>query len=162
MTDYHECELFVLKSDRLQGRKPLHQYLKARGYSPIDDFYVLDRKGRNPNWQSEQFLSVSAHRHGAEVNETEEDMDESGGVEWTELHCEYLLATLPLECVETALIEVDCLCNQFGLSLYWKQQQIGVSQLRLALHSIAKDLVQEFGEPGSKALRVLIWEEHNR
>jgi hypothetical protein len=162
MKKYHEVEQFILKSDKLNSRKQLHQFLRSRGFTSIDDFYVLDRKNQYPAWQSEEVISLAIRRDGTEVYETAEDMEEYGATDWTDIQCEYLLATLPRECIALALDEVGCLCKEFDLKVYWNGRVLGVPELSDELHSIADQLSQEFGEPGSEALDLIIEEEFDR
>lgn len=160
MKNYHEKEIVVLQSERPQRRKLLHKHLRARGFKSEDDFYELFRKGKCEPWQSTAVLTLSVFQSGATIYETEEDIAESGGTTWDELHCEYLLATLPRECIELMLNELSVLCTCFDLRMAYDGQAIEVEDLRSKLNSIADNLAKTLDEPGSEALRILIQQQY--
>ena len=159
---HHEEEVVELTSDVPIRRRDLHKWLRQRGYKSEDDFYYLDRKGKIENWQSRSLASIDLFFNKQEIYETEEDVEEGTATHWNSLRVSYLMATLPRECIEPFVDEIDTLAQAFRLRVTYQAEAIDAKSLLGRLTGIADTLEKDFGGAGSKALRVLILQEYAR
>ena len=140
----------------------LRQYLKDRGYKSIDDFYHLPRDSKVPIWQSTSIVTVNMLAGGRSIYETDEDIDESGGTPWNQLHFEYLLATLPREFIGVFVREVEAISHEFQLSVLLNDQLVTIPELSAKINFLADELTGTYGEPGTKEVRIAIEELYRR
>jgi hypothetical protein len=155
-SDYHEKETILLKGSQLHDRKLLHKWLRKRGYRSEDDFYYLQRKGRFRPWQTSTLITLNVRRGGHEIYETEEDLIEGIGTNWDELRSEYLMATLPRECIAAVTAEIAAIAAEFDLTIEYCGAVVDIAELASRLNAVADQLTSEFDEPGSEALAILI------
>jgi hypothetical protein len=113
MNDYHESEVITLEAKREWLRTDLHAFLMEIGFKSVDDCYKFKRSGNLPAWQSTTLLSIDVRLRGAEVYETEEDVNEGKSGKWDSLVAKYLMATVPKECVRPAVDLLFSVC--YGL-----------------------------------------------
>lgn len=162
MTNYHEKESIALKANKKIGRRDLHLYLVRRGFKSVDDFYELLRSQGVKRWQSSAIMSLFVLNSGKMVYETEEDIEEAAGAVWDELECEYLLATLPIECIDLLIVELRGLCETFNLQVNYSAASLSLEELRRKLVAIADELSSSVDVPGSETLRILIYQSYNK
>lgn len=159
-TDYHEKETVVLKAPHSLERTRLDKWLRKRGFRAEDDFYHLQRKGRVQPWQTSTVISLDVRCSGQGVYETEEDLAEGRGTSWDELRADYLLATLPRDCIASLVREIDALVTEFGLRLEYRGDVVEPVELAKHLNAIADQLSKEWDEPGSETLAILIEQQY--
>jgi hypothetical protein len=140
----------------------LHQFLKDRGYEAIDDFYHLSRDGKVPIWQSTSIVTINVLAGGKAIYETDEDIDEFGSTPWNQLHCEYLLATLPREFLGVFVREIELISHKFQLSVLLNDQQVTIPELSAKINVLADEMTGVYGEPGAKEVRIAIEELYRR
>lgn len=158
--NYHEREEVVLAADMPIDRLQLDRLLKRRGFRLEDDFYHLQRSPRCPPWQSTTLLSLNLLRGGASIHETEDDLTDQPGTKWDQLQVGYLLATLPRECIEMAVGEIAAVAEEFNLAICLEGENVAAGHLLKHWNAIADHLSQEFGEPGSEWLAILIEQQY--
>ncbi len=162
MTNYHQKKTIRLKSIKSIARIDLHKWLIDRGYRSIDDFYTLFRKGRIDIWQSRSVFDINVFHQGSEVYETIHDLDEGNGTVWDELECSYLLASLPQEYIAVFVNEIDALAHHFELQMCFEGRFVLSDQIGETFNECADYLTQEYGEPGSELLAILIQLEYQK
>ncbi len=153
--NYHEKKEIRLIGRELRSRKELHSFLRSRGFKSEDDFYFLDRIDQAQPWQAISVMTIDVIRGGAAIYETEEDIKDKT-TQWDELKVEYLLASLPRDCIARCAIECECIANAFGLDISLGGEAFTRGGLQTALEQIADKLSVEVDEPGSEALGILI------
>ena len=156
MEKYYEKIVVSLTSIHLQSRKSLHNFLKRRGYTSMDDFYFLARKEAVPSWQSDIIVHIDVRRMGLEVYETQEDVGEEISTDWDELELTYLMATIPQENISRFVEEVNEISEEFGLMININSGVIDNKNLERLLNNMAEEIRDMGTLPGSKELRILI------
>ncbi|WP_154668141.1 hypothetical protein [Pseudoduganella violaceinigra] len=160
--EHYEKLTVVLAREAPASRKEFHTWLKRRGYKSEDDFYYLKRKGRIPPWQTDAIVTVDIRLNSSAIYETEEDVEEGSSTAWNSLKLDYLMASLPRECIELFLEEVEQISNCFGLEVKFELAEVDVPSLRASLNVIADSLDRDFGGAGSEELAILIAQEYAR
>ena len=160
MTDYdsfHEVERVVLRSATPQSRQALHAFARQRGMKLNDDFhyYFIDRLDVAETYQAISIGEFSALYDGARNEDYEEDFTESDS-RWDCLEAEYLLASLPTECIATFVQECAAFAKRFALSMYRGNSVVSEVDLQAELQQIALELSNTHGDPGSKWLAIEI------
>lgn len=158
---YHEKETIVLAAESPQSRAELHRFLLELGFKSIDDFYDFERSKRGPIWQSESVLSIEVLRGGIPIDDYDEEIEEGTAREWDELKCDYLLATLPTECIATATFLLAAIGDRFGLTIRFEGADCTAAQVGERLADAATEVEKSFAPAGSEELAILI-EEHYR
>ncbi|KQV49767.1 hypothetical protein [Duganella sp. Root336D2] len=158
--EHYEKLTVTLFRESTVSRKELHTWLKRRGYKSEDDFYYLVRKGRVPTWQTDTIATVELKLSGTPIYETEEDVEEGISTCWNSLEVEYLMASLPRECIDSFVEEVTQLSAHFDLKLQFEQALTDPHSIRGAFNRIADRLERDFGGAGSEELAILIYREH--
>lgn len=158
--DYHEEETVFLRSPQPQQRTALDRWLRQRGFQAVDDFYNLKRKGRCEPWQTSTIVTLSIRRDGDDVYETEEDLAEGEATTWDELKADYLLATLPRDCIVPLVCEIEALATAFNLSIKYLGEPVDSGELLNRLNAIADQLSRDWDEPGSESLAILIEQQY--
>jgi len=159
---YHEKESVILRGTVRRSRGDLARYLRGLGFQAIDDFYTYPRPGRLPKWQSLDLLSVDVLIQGKAVYETEDDVADGVATEWDSLRCDYLLATLPRECIVRAVALVGEICGSWQLELTYAESAVDSSELLARWNEIASNLASKYAPPGSEELAILIASSYPR
>jgi hypothetical protein len=165
MNDYeyfHEKETVELKSQTRLSRKSLHEFLISSGFKSEDDFYYIDRIDKAEPWQAVSFMSVDVFLDDEPVYETEEDIKETGGGTWDRLDTSYLLASLPQSYISEFCDKVFLLADKFELKVYHRNIEADKSKLAETFYSYAKELSENYSEPGSEDLGILIQDTYPR
>jgi hypothetical protein len=153
--DYHEKETIRLFGGGPKSRRDLHAFLIARGFTSEDEFYFIDRPDRPKPWQSISVMTVNVFNQGLAAYESAEDIAEPA-TEWDELKVDYLLATLPASFVEKCAVECETLAARFDLQIELGDAPVKPGELQSALQKIVDHLTDQFDEPGSESLGILI------
>lgn len=159
-TDYHEEETVSLKAVRPVARVALDKWLRDRGYRSEDDFYYLERTDHCEPWQTSTLVTLDVLRAGHGVYETEDDLTEGLGTDWDELRAAYLLASMPRDCIVHLIREVGSLATEFGLEIEYRGNVVSANELTECLEAIADRLSEEWADPGSKILMILIEDQY--
>lgn len=161
-TEHHEKLTVVLVREAPVLRSELHTWLKLRGYKSEDDFYFLKRKAKVLPWETRTLVTVDVQLNSSAVYETEEDVEEGSSTAWNSLNLDYLMASMPRDCIDLFVEEVQQLSLQFGLQIQFNSESVEASSLRAALNRIADELEEYFGGAGSEELAILIEQEYSR
>lgn len=158
----YEMVTVVLRSKEGHSRRELRGHLRDRGFNSNDDSYKLLVTGKHPIWQSTTIVTVRMLADGKAIYETDEDIDETGGTPWNQLHCEYLLATLPRKYIDVNVKEIEAISHRFQLSVLLNDQQVTVPELAAQINALADELTSVYGEPGATEVRIAIEELYRR
>lgn len=160
MNNFHERELIYLDSSQDQSRRELHKFLKDNGFKSIDDFYVLDRKGRVPPWQSRTLISIDIANSNDSIYETEEDIEDGKPQDWRRLKIACLLASLPKECLPLFTNTIGKISEHFDLRISFLGQEATLESLEFELHRLANEVEVAFFPCGSEELAIAIQNEY--
>ena len=149
-----------LSNKKFLSRRDLHSFLMSRGYSTEDDFYYLLRTDESEIWQSDSIMTIDVALAGNAIYETEEDVIERESA-WDELKIEYLLATLPVVFIPELVRECAAIATRFNLKMTYCGDELDASQLQAKLEAIADELKEQWDEPGSETLRILIEQSYS-
>lgn len=160
MTNYdsfYEVERVTLRSSRPQSRRDLHAFALQCGMKFNEDFhsYFIDRLGMAEAHQAISIAEFFVLYDGARNEDYEEDFAESNS-QWDCLEAEYLLASLPPECITTFVRECGALAKRFELSMRRGENAVSAIELQADLQKIAVELANTHGEPGSEQLAIEI------
>lgn len=158
--EHHEKVTVVLVRETLVLRTELHTCLKLRGFKSEDDFYSLKRKARVQPWETRTLVSVDVKLNSSAVDETEADIEEGASTAWNSLELSYLMASMPRDCIDLFVEEVQQLSLHFGLQIQFNSELFEASSLRTELNRIADELAENFGGTGSEELAILIEQEY--
>ena len=161
-TQYHEKETVYLKAQRRFDRVSLDKWLRDYGFKAEDDFYYIPRKDRCEPWQSPTVLSIDIRLAGKDVYETEEDVVEGRTTQWDELKIEYLLASVPRDCIKTLIGVISELIRDFPVGGEYMGERVTTEILAHRLNEIADRLTKEWDAPGSETLAILIEQAYGR
>jgi hypothetical protein len=150
---YHEREAIRLIASVPGSRGELHDFLKRRGFSREDDFYLMDRPDVAEPWQSITVMSIDVLDEGA---------GDADGLPWVALEVSYLMATLPASFIATCVGECESLAGRFDLRMEFGGEAVSPGQLGEVLRKIAGKLTEEFDGPGSELLAILIEQSYGR
>jgi len=159
--DFHEKEEIRLSASESKSPSELHVFLKGRGFTSEDDFFYLDRRDTPESWQAISVISINVYWQGVAVDDTDDDTAEAPR-QWDELRVEYLLASLPPAFIDQCVLECEALADRFGLRIQLNGDPMKPGELRSALRDVADGLAEQWYEPGSEALGILIAESYGR
>lgn len=165
MTDFsylHEKETVHLYSKTPQLRSELHKYLITNKYKSEDDFYYIDRIDKAEPWQAINLTSIEILLGNDSIHETEEDIKEGFGGTWDHLEISYLLASLPAKNIKIFCNYVFELADHFNLHAFYNDLKTSKQDLLKIFKSISEKLANDFGEPGSEELGILIQSTYPR
>jgi hypothetical protein len=162
MDDYKEEIIIELKSKNQVARKVLHSALKSMGYISEDDFYVFERDDDIQPWQSEELLTIDIRCDDKEVYETEEDIEENKGTVWDKLIVSYLMATMPIESIDSLIERIAEIQEKFNLNIVFQDKVLSLESLKKKINRIASELETTIAAPGSEELAILIDEKYSR
>jgi hypothetical protein len=100
------------------------------------------------------------YRSGVSIYETEEDLADGISTDWNQLRVGYLMATLPRECIDLAISQIAGVAEEFRLVIAIDGEVIDALQLSKRWNEIADHLAQEWDEPGSEWLAILIEQQY--
>jgi hypothetical protein len=162
MNPYHEAERIELHAGTPRLRKELHGFLKDRGFRSIDDFYVLPRRGRVMPWQSQDIVVLDVRLAGNAVYEAREDIAEGTAGAWDCLQLKYPMASVPSECLSVFVSHAAALASHFDLAIRYQDHEMPLDDVARELASIADHLSENWFDPGSENLALLILDEYPR
>ncbi len=162
MDDYNEEIIIELKSKKKIARKELHSELKSMLYLSEDDFYVFERDDDSQPWQSEELLTIDIKCDDKEIYETEGDIEEDGGTVWDRIVVSYLMATMPIESIDSLLEKVAEIQEKFNLDIVFQDKILSLENLEKNMKRIANELEATIAPQGSEELAILIEEKYNR
>lgn len=160
--NFHEKELVELKSHTPLPRKSLHEFLISSGFKSEDDFYFIDRIDEAEPWQAISVLNLEVFLGEEAIYETKVDIKETGGGVWDRLDASYPLASLPGSYIEDFCNKIFLLANRFKLAVYHQNDEVDKMELLNIFKVYAKNLVENYSEPGSEVLGILIQDTYPR
>ena len=155
--DFHEEEIVWLRSAVLQCGAKLRREFKALGGVQCDYAYYLERTDKVENWQSENVCFLHAYLNGEHIAEHAEDYRVGLRGKWDSLKLNFLLAYVPIHCVDDFVKVVERLSEHFDLKIFHGEDELSVDGLRARFVAIGEELlrVHEVG-PGDRLLDMLI------
>jgi hypothetical protein len=153
-----EAVVVMLRSDRTRSRRDLHKLLLTQGFKSEDDFYYLPRKG-GASWHAPAIAVVNVFLGDASIYETREDITD-GDSFWDRLEMEYLMCALPRMCIDQFMAECDAIVGEFALLANVDERLMNTAELRTYMQSLADSTANNFGEPGSEELCILVEEQY--
>jgi len=157
----HEAEIIRLISAHEQCLCDLHLYLVRLGFLYEDDFYILERKDSVMPWQTEEIMTIDIYYQGFHLYESEEEIIGNQDQKWDELKVEYLLATLPENCMKILFSQLKLICAQFGLSVHYESNAVTLNDLEELFKRFSDELEVSYGgRAGSENLAMLIEQQY--
>ncbi|MEM8849107.1 MAG: hypothetical protein AAGE03_03640 [Pseudomonadota bacterium] len=154
---FHELVVVTLHADGARSRTALHDALQNLRFEPFDYFYGFPRDDPVKAWQAEQLLHVEACIEGA-INKDDEAEEIMAGTArpWTDLRVEYLLASLPITCIDPACDIIEAVAEALDLSIRHQGADISLEVLRARMTDFAREVSETHFDPGSHELCWLI------
>ena len=153
---YHEEKVVELRAVRPLNKSSLHKFLIASGFKSEDEFYFIDRIEKAKPWQSISVMTIEPFLGERKLEDDNETLDKLQAISWDRLKAYYFLASLPSCYIFDFCDRVFSLSEEFQLKVIHNGDEVDKNTLLKDLNKCAQELSENYSEPGSEALGVLI------
>ncbi len=155
----HEKEVVSFRPHEPLRVSALADTLMSVGFRTMDDFCFFPRSDQRSAWQSDTVTTATFFFDGSELSQP---LDEADSL-CDEIRFDYLLASLPPQCIEVFISLIRTIQDLVGGPLFHLGVITDINDLDRVFALYVTDIEQELAEePGSEFLNVCIAQSYPR